>query len=35
MLGIETMAYAQPISIHVCCPGDENNLADMAVRHAA
>jgi hypothetical protein len=26
---------AQPISIHVCCPGDENNLADMAVRHAA
>jgi hypothetical protein len=29
------IVLAPPIFIHVCCPGDENDLGDMAVRHAA
>ncbi|CAH1380338.1 unnamed protein product [Tenebrio molitor] len=33
---IQTMPDAHPIyEIHVNCPGDENDLADMALRHAA
>jgi hypothetical protein len=29
------IVLAHPIAVHVNCPGDENDLADVAVRHAA